>query len=90
MLTRTNDLVKENSQFIIATYSPIIMSYPAAKILELTEAGINETRLEDTNYYSIMKQFFDEKDRLIHTCYMIKGNVERNSNPSSPSTFPFC
>lgn len=66
MLTRINDLVKENSQFIIATHSPIIMSYPAAKILELTEAGINETRLEDTNHYSIMKQYFDDKDRLIH------------------------
>jgi predicted ATPase len=66
MLTRINDLVKENSQFIIATHSPIIMSYPSAKILELTENGIHEVMLEDTNHYSIMKQFFDDKDRLIH------------------------
>ncbi|OAS85625.1 MULTISPECIES: AAA family ATPase [Metabacillus] len=66
MLTRINDLVNENSQFIIATHSPIIMSYPKAKILELTESGINESRLEDTNHYSIMKQFFDDRERLIH------------------------
>ena len=66
MIARIHDLVKENSQFIIATHSPIIMSYPSAKILELSEEGIIETKLEETNHYRLMKQFFDDKDRILH------------------------
>jgi predicted ATPase len=66
MLTRIHDLVNENSQFIIATHSPIIMAYPEAKIFEFTEEGIHERTLEETNHYRIMKQFFDDKDRMLH------------------------
>ncbi|EKN66011.1 ABC transporter ATP-binding protein [Neobacillus bataviensis LMG 21833] len=66
MLTRIHDLVNENSQFIIATHSPIIMAYPDAKIFEFSEEGIRECKLEETNHYLIMKQFFDDKNRMLH------------------------
>jgi predicted ATPase len=66
MLTRINDLVNLNSQFIVATHSPIIMSYPNATIYELDEEGIHKRRLEDTNHFKIMKQFFDNPNRMIH------------------------
>jgi predicted ATPase len=66
MLTRIHDLVKENSQFIIATHSPIIMAYPDAMIYEFSDKGIVEKKLEETNHYQIMKQFFDDKGRMIH------------------------
>ncbi|WP_299091647.1 AAA family ATPase [uncultured Metabacillus sp.] len=66
MLARINELVQQGSQFIISTHSPIIMAYPNAKIIQLTEAGMRESTLEDTNHYSIMKQFFEDKDRLLH------------------------
>ncbi|MFA9558152.1 AAA family ATPase [Evansella sp. AB-rgal1] len=66
MLARINELVLEGSQFIISTHSPILMAYPHAKILELTEEGMHEVKLEETNHYSIMKQFFTDKERLLH------------------------
>lgn len=66
MLKRIHDLVEENSQFIIATHSPIIMSYPHAKIIEFTEEGAKEVTLEETSHYGIMKQFFEDKNRMIH------------------------
>ncbi|WP_027417402.1 AAA family ATPase [Aneurinibacillus terranovensis] len=66
MLARIHELVCRNSQFIIATHSPIVMSYPNAKIVELTEEGIKEVSLEETNHYSIMKQFFEDKNSLLH------------------------
>lgn len=66
MLARINELVNQGSQFIISTHSPIIMAYPTAKIIQLTEVGMSESALEDTNHYSIMKQFFEDKDRLLH------------------------
>jgi predicted ATPase len=66
MLTRIHDLVNDNSQFIIATHSPIIMAYPDALIYEFSEDGIQERKLEETNHYTIMKQFFDDKNRMLH------------------------
>lgn len=66
MLTRIHDLVGEQSQFIIATHSPIIMAYPDSVIYEFTEEGITEKNLEETNHYRIMKQFFDDKKRMMH------------------------
>jgi predicted ATPase len=66
MLTRIHELVNQQSQFVIATHSPIIMAYPDSKIIELTDEGINEVSLEETNHYSIMKQFFTDKERLLH------------------------
>ncbi|MBU9721282.1 MULTISPECIES: AAA family ATPase [Bacillaceae] len=66
MLARINELVNQGSQFIISTHSPIIMAYPHATIIQLTEEGLTEVRLEDTTHYSLMKQFFENKDRLLH------------------------
>ena len=66
ILTRMNELIKQDSQFIIATHSPIIMAYPNAKILELSEEGVKQVELEETNHYRIMKQFFEDKDRLFY------------------------
>lgn len=66
MLAKIHELVGENSQFIIATHSPIIMAYPDSKIIEFTEHGAMETSLEDTGHYRLMKQFFDDRERLLH------------------------
>ncbi|WP_042356863.1 AAA family ATPase [Bacillus rubiinfantis] len=66
MLSRIHDLVCQNSQFIIATHSPIIMAYPHSKIIELTKDGAKETTLEETNHYSLMKQFFEDKNRMLY------------------------
>lgn len=66
MLARINELVNQGSQFIISTHSPIIMAYPNAKIIQLTEDGMSESTLEDTLHYSLMKQFFEDKDHFLH------------------------
>ncbi|WP_175989732.1 AAA family ATPase [Bacillus sp. Marseille-Q1617] len=65
MLARINELVNQGSQFIISTHSPILMAYPEAKIIELSDNGMKESRLEDTGHYSIMKQFFEDRERLL-------------------------
>lgn len=70
MLSRIHDLVGESSQFMIATHSPLLLSYPGAKIIEFTDEGVQETTLEETSHYQIMKQFFDDKDRMLH--YLLK------------------
>ncbi|MBB4826660.1 putative ATPase [Sporosarcina luteola] len=66
LLARMNELVQDGSQFIISTHSPIVMAHPLSKIIQITEDSMHETTLEETEHYSIMKQFFDDKDRLLH------------------------
>jgi len=66
MLSRIHELVKQNSQFIIATHSPMLMAYPSSKIFELTGSGIKESTLEETGHYRVMKQFFKDKNLLMH------------------------
>ncbi|OCA85750.1 AAA family ATPase [Bacillus sp. FJAT-27225] len=65
LLARMDDLVHEGSQFIISTHSPIIMAYPGAKIIQITDEGMEETTLENTSHYSIMKQFFEDRGRFL-------------------------
>ncbi|WP_404459599.1 AAA family ATPase [Oceanobacillus kapialis] len=66
MLARIHELVNEGAQFIISTHAPILMAYPEAKLMELTEEGFQEMALEETGHYRTMKQFFENKDRLLH------------------------
>ena len=66
MLARIDELIHLGSQFIISTHSPILMAYPNAKIIELTDEGMQETRLEETSHYRVMKQFFEDRERMLH------------------------
>jgi predicted ATPase len=59
MLVRMHELTGEQSQFIIATHSPIVMAYPSSTIYELTENGIQQTAYTETHNYRITKQFLD-------------------------------
>ncbi|MEH7110430.1 AAA family ATPase [Bacillus sp. JJ1764] len=66
MITRIHDLVNQHSQLIIATHSPIIMSYPDSFIYELSEEGIQEKKLEETHHFQIMKRFLNDPNRMLH------------------------
>lgn len=66
MLARIHELIEQGSQFIISTHSPILMAYPKAKMFQLTEDGMQETKLEETEHYKMTKQFFEDKERLLH------------------------
>ncbi len=64
MLARLHDLVQQDSQFIIATHSPIIMSYPDAVIYELND-GFKKVEYTDTEHYQVMKEFINNTDRML-------------------------
>jgi predicted ATPase len=57
LLVITDNLVKNNSQFIISTHSPILMAYPNAEIYEIIDGKLKLTAFEDTNHYSVTKYF---------------------------------
>lgn len=65
MLTRINELVKENCQFIISTHSPILMTYPDSIIYEIKNDKIKEVDVEETDHFQITKSFFNNKEKFL-------------------------
>lgn len=58
LLCLIDDLVKNGSQFIIATHSPILISYINGKILDLNDE-FKEIKYEETDIYKIYKLYLD-------------------------------
>ena len=59
LLFLINELVKEGSQFIISTHSPILISYIKGKILDLNN-NFNEIKYEDTEIYQTYKMYLND------------------------------
>jgi predicted ATPase len=64
-LSAIHRLVEADSQFIIATHSPILLAYPRAKILFLDGTGITEMRYEDTEHFAITKEFLNNHESIV-------------------------
>lgn len=69
-LVRVNELVKQNSQFIIATHSPIILAYPKAKIIQFSENGLEEIKYEQTDTYDLYKTFILNSKSMINKLWI--------------------
>ncbi len=58
-------LIKANSQFIISTHSPILMTFPDSEVLEITEDGIRTVNYKDTEHYMVTKRFMDAPEKIV-------------------------
>jgi predicted ATPase len=65
VLLRMHDLVREQSQFLIATHSPILMGYPGADILLLEEGGIRRVEYEETEHFFVTREFLTNRERML-------------------------
>ncbi len=65
VLTRIHDLVRHNSQFIIATHSPILMAYPDATIYNLSADGIAKIDYFATEHYQVTHDFLVNPQRML-------------------------
>lgn len=59
------ELANKNSQFIISTHSPILMTYPGAEVLEITQDGIRSVDYRDTEHFMITKRFMDAPEKIV-------------------------
>ena len=64
-LALLDDYVRDGSQFVIATHSPILMAYPHATILRFDDAGVRSVRYEETEHYRVTKAFLDCPARML-------------------------
>lgn len=65
MLVRMHELIQQDSQFVIATHSPIVMAYPDAIIYEINEMGIKRTDYTETENYNISRHFITNYKKMV-------------------------
>ncbi len=64
-LSAIHQLVEDSSQFVIATHSPILLSYPHAKIILFDQSGLTEVAFEDTEHYAVTWDFLNHYPRRL-------------------------
>lgn len=65
LLALMKDAVAADAQFIIATHSPILMAFPGAQILHLSENGICEQRWEEVEHVRMTRDFLANPDLFL-------------------------
>lgn len=65
LMAEMDTLVKQDSQFIIATHSPILMAFPGASILEFSDGGIRQVDYRNTEHYQVTKRFLDNPEKML-------------------------
>jgi predicted ATPase len=65
LLARLHQLVQTQSQFIIATHSPIVMAYPNATIYSLESDAIRKVEYTETEHYAVTRQFLNHHQSML-------------------------
>lgn len=65
LMAEIDRLVKADSQFIIATHSPMLMALPCAQVLELSDNGIRPVHYSDSEHFRIMKYFINNPEKIL-------------------------
>jgi predicted ATPase len=64
-LAAIHQLVRVDSQFVIATHSPIILAYPNAWIYQFGDHPPRRTEYRQTEHYLITREFLEHTDRML-------------------------
>jgi predicted ATPase len=53
------------AQVIMATHSPLLMACPGASLIRLTKYGHQAVRLEDTEHFRVLREFFADPELFV-------------------------
>lgn len=71
LMAEMDALVKQHSQFIIATHSPMLLAFPGAQVWEFSADGIQKMDYRNTEHYQVTKQFLDNPEKMLN--YLLEG-----------------
>lgn len=75
LISIMDELVKTNKcQFIIATHSPLLITYPNSTIFEIENGRFNKIRYQDSKQFDLYRRFLDNPERFINYLCEPKGN----------------
>lgn len=75
-LLQMDELIKKESQFIVATHSPIILSYPGAAIFQFSEDGIERVEYEETEHYRFTRDFLTHRE--VYLRHLMRETLDPN------------
>lgn len=58
--------VREGSQFIIVTHSPILLGIPDSEILSFDDGRIHPISYEESDSYKVTEMFINDRKRILH------------------------
>ena len=58
-------LVDNESQFIVSTPSPMLMALPGADVLQIDENGIERVDYRDTEHYLVTRKFLENPEQML-------------------------
>ncbi|HIR68999.1 MAG TPA: AAA family ATPase [Candidatus Pelethousia gallinarum] len=65
LLCAIHNLVQQGSQVLMATHSPILMSYSGGVIYQLDGSGIRQVAYKDTEHYQLTLRFLLDSDGML-------------------------
>jgi predicted ATPase len=65
LMRRMYELVEEHSQFVVATHSPVLLGYPGATILELSDEGVRKIAFDEAQQVELTRAFLDDPRRFL-------------------------
>ncbi|UYM15178.1 AAA family ATPase [Endozoicomonas euniceicola] len=66
--------VPGHAQFLIATHSPILLSYPGAKVISFDDGCIKEINYQDSSHYQLTKSFLEAPERYFRWLFEQKDD----------------
>lgn len=65
LLMEIYECAKQESQFIVATHSPILLGIPGAEILSFDDGQVHACGYEETDSYQVMEMFINNREHLL-------------------------
>lgn len=65
-----------DSQFIIASHSPILLGFPGAQIIDFNSSPVKEVQYEDTDHFQITKGFLNRRELFLSELFSDEGSNE--------------
>lgn len=66
LMQNMDELVNNDSQFIIATHSPMLLTFPDAEIYQIQDDGIFSVPFKETNHYRTTVRFLQNPESAIN------------------------
>lgn len=75
----------EDSQFVIATHSPILLAYPHARLYSFSQRAITTVTYEETEHFVLTRDFLNNRERYL-TELLVDPPPASVKKPSRPRT----
>lgn len=75
LMCRMRELVDDESQFIVSTHSPMLLTFPGADVIQIDAEGFARIDYRETAHYQMMLRFFEDPERMFGYMFDDKGDT---------------